>query len=361
MQQQLTWIQEKGKGTAKPRERTENITLFKGEKKTDAKETKVVSTAVIGLEKLGIHLGEEKKRLDPWPRRKRIYRQMYAQKEKYGSEGLCNIQVLLDLVDGYDVLFFNNQLRATLKQVQQRELVLEWSDKEMKKGWAGFCQTKADSVLIRVHPDVASIKIDQAKGECCNGIVCLDPLSSLQLILEHELIHVLVSACLQLKCAHGNKFKQLAEHLFGHLTTTHEFGLGDGYERAKKILEQKQMLEKMQPGVCVSHRQSKLQGIVLRSAGQNMTLLLSDGTLLHKVPIAQAQVIAAPTPSLARLWTLFSRNKEQMKKGTTVKWPSADNHSQGTILRSKPIMADIQLPNSSLQISIPYHVLALVK
>lgn len=360
--QQLTWINEKGKSTEKARELTKNIALFKGEKGKDEKEKKDFPTAIIGLDKLGIELGDEKKRIDPWPRRKRIYQQMCAQQHKYGSAGLRNLQVLLDLVDGYDTLFFNNQLRVSLKQVQRRELILEWSDKGMKKGCAGLCQTNADSVIIRIHPDVASIKIDQTKGECCNGIVCLDALSSLQLILEHELIHVVVTACLQLKCVHGNKFKQLAEHLFGHLTTTHEFGLGDGYARSKKILEQKQLLEQMQPGVCVAHQQSKLQGIVLRSAGQNMTLLLSDGTLLHKVPIAQAQVVA-PTQNLAKLWSHFSRNKEHIKKGCTVKWASStgDKYTQGTVLRTKPIMADIQLPNSSLQISIPYHTLEIVK
>lgn len=365
--QQLTWIQAKGGGgsTAPLRQLTENSSLFKGEKKSgeDAKDRKTGGGGipVISMDKLGIKItGDKQTSIDPWPLRKRIYQQMMTQRQKYGPQELLHPQVLLDILDGYDALFFNNQLRASLKKMQGRDFAIEWSDKEMKKGWAGFCRTEEKQVTIRIHPDVAKIKIDQKKGECCNGIVCLDALSSLQIILEHELVHVLVNACLQLKCSHGAKFKQLAEHIFGHLATTHEFGLGDGYKRAQQMQEQKALLEKMKPGVSVSHKQSHLQGIVLRSAAINMTLLLSDGTLLHKVPIAEAAVVAAPNKELAKLWHLFSRTKDQMKKGTTVSWTEKGNIIHGSVLRIKPLMADIQLPNSSLQASVPYHLLSIV-
>lgn len=62
--------------------------------------------------------------------------------------------------------------------------------------------------------------------ETVNGLQCTNHLSCLQLVFEHELIHLILNLWCQDRQGHGPDFQNLARNLFGHTGYKHMMGHG---------------------------------------------------------------------------------------------------------------------------------------
>lgn len=62
--------------------------------------------------------------------------------------------------------------------------------------------------------------------ETVNGLQCTNHLSCLQLVFEHELIHLILNLWCRNQQGHGAEFQNLAKNLFGHTSYKHMIGRG---------------------------------------------------------------------------------------------------------------------------------------
>jgi hypothetical protein len=168
---------------------------------------------------------------------------------------------LEELFTLYDDYFFDSSIRNYLKE-KDEELIVKFGQFRKKQGTAGHCKLKIQGkkevkkcyhtlgfslpVLSNVFVDDESEEIETA-----NGIQCFDQLECLQIIMEHEMIHLIINLWNEGKSeekvnkreAHGKTFKTLARNIFGHSNFRHSLGQGLKEDPAIYIAKVKRYLK----------------------------------------------------------------------------------------------------------------------
>ncbi len=93
---------------------------------------------------------------------------------------------------------------------------------------AGYCKRTGCEYSIEINKSIFTDKLftGAERYHAANGVVCRTKLDCLQLVMEHEMIHLLQYIWRQCgnskQRAHGKEFKRLAKAIFGHTETKHE-------------------------------------------------------------------------------------------------------------------------------------------
>ena len=136
-----------------------------------------------------------------------------------------NVTQLRDLFDLYDLHFFDNAFNRYL--VPPNKFEVKFTTHAVTT--AGFCKRTGCEYYISINKSIFTDKLFTGAAQhfhAANGLVCRTKLDCLQLVMEHEMIHLLQfiwHQCANTKqSAHGVEFKQLAKNIFGHTETKHE-------------------------------------------------------------------------------------------------------------------------------------------
>ncbi len=144
---------------------------------------------------------------------------------KSGKIVCISILDLRILYEYYDKVFFNNWFRNNFKGHVFYEL-----SRRMTKS-AGI--TKCPKNISQIKPDEVRIiiaigvdfffKFDQLEGsKSVCGIETYNSLEALQIVFEHELIHVLEFLMFNASNCSEQRFKDTAKNLFGHTQSHHQ-------------------------------------------------------------------------------------------------------------------------------------------
>jgi hypothetical protein len=127
------------------------------------------------------------------------------------------------LFSSYDALFFRNQL-SRLLTVTRSHLRFEVSTRMSSAGanisLHGSGNTHHVYRVAVSAPVLATSFRTPGEAFLVNGVQCTDRLEALQLILEHELVH-LYELLRTGRSAHGPMFRRTALDLFGHTDYRH--------------------------------------------------------------------------------------------------------------------------------------------
>jgi hypothetical protein len=133
------------------------------------------------------------------------------------------------IFDLYDKLFFNNEIKHKIKEEGSTLTIIPASDSMTKTG--GLCTKIGCEHSIKIAFGVLSQTFVKNKNKLStNGLECEDRLNCLQLVLEHEMIHLIVNLWsgqftnkdnIKLFDSHGHVFRCLAKSFFGHTDVTH--------------------------------------------------------------------------------------------------------------------------------------------
>lgn len=272
-----------------------------------------------------------------------------------------NDQLLIDLFQHYNEEFFENKMMTKL-ELQQTKFEIRFGTKkdEFKKGWAAYCSLKGDYVQILFHPGLLELQFNQSHEEI-NGILCQDRLSVLQIILEHEIIHLLLQVFLRnTTCKHGNPFQTLAKGLFGHLLFTHAIGIVDGKERIEKELDRIEKNKICQVKDMVIYKQSKCNAMILMKTKANVTLIHEDGSIVEKVPYNMISISDNKPINFESFnyWTeRFLKTKLKIKVHDVVNYLNENDIAiKGQVLQKKATHVIVGI-NSNFSTKIKYHCL----
>lgn len=238
-------------------------------------------------------------------------------------------EVLNQLITLYDREFFKAKFFQKLKQ-QSTEFILDIGDPIYKfpKGWAGFFRLEGDVATIAIHKGMNDLQfkasallptssssssspqgINLETCEEVNGILCFDKIDVLQIVLEHELIHLFIAVFLRKhKVAHGPQFQELCKSIFGHTLYTHAIGHSCGLER---VYEEEDRLEKLKTWKIKDlvrltrlNYSSSVQnnnneedrvdrmGMIVQLFKDDVTIMSTDGTLIEKIPFKELTKIS---------------------------------------------------------------------
>lgn len=204
------------------------------------------------------------------------------------------------IVDEYDRLFFGSRLCAMVREVSQLPLLMRMSRGMTRSGGKTILTTVPrpgggeDSFYeIAVSTDILFRNFSGAHPAevRVGGIPCTDRLHALQLILEHELVHLAELLERGRSSCAGERFRMAVAGMFGHTSASHSLET----VRASAC----------RAGVHIGHRVSfafhgqTLRGLVNR-VGKRVTVLVpsrdgvryGDGQRYRKflVPIDRVQV-----------------------------------------------------------------------
>ncbi|MFP4458897.1 MAG: hypothetical protein ACLFSQ_04855 [Candidatus Zixiibacteriota bacterium] len=157
-----------------------------------------------------------------------------------------DLQILLE---EYSNIIFDNIIDALFAN-----LYVEYSSRLTSA--AGKAYISNHGAIIRISKMMIFETFDQLERDIyVNGIKCRTRLHSLMRVLEHELVHVLEYYAFGKTSCKRDRFRKMAQYLFGHTETTHR--LGTMYEIAYQN-------KKVKPGSKVefTYRGKRLEGIV---------------------------------------------------------------------------------------------------
>lgn len=316
-------------------------------------------------------------------RRAHIKGRMMSSECGSGGKFALSVRALRQLVCEYDRLFFDNRLFEALNH-QKTALNVQIGGIRLKKGDAGCCAYAGDVCTIHLHPGLAELKIGADGCEDVNGIECKDVLDCVQLVFEHELIHMLIQVFLRLKESHGRNFKSLAAGLFGHPLFTHTIGSKTKESAAQRVRRAQDAEAKRKlytPGTVIrigsenanannnnnddddDDNEAGQVGAVIVRKQETVTVMFADGRLLEKVPYLLTDMWVVPDDFkghddlqiLEKHYMLFLDNKKNLTVGQQVEY--ADAHGQiklGQVLKKKPLGVLVQISPSSTSI-LPFH------
>jgi len=144
------------------------------------------------------------------------------------------------LFDQYDARFFEGRLRRLVERQAQGRLVLRFSNRLTSSGGrttttrARACPQCGGAEAASCEIAISSALLFQTfRGEqrpiVVNGLRCVDRLSAMQRIFEHELIHLLEMLAWGDSSCSAPRFLELARRIFGHTDVSH--GLVTAAER----------------------------------------------------------------------------------------------------------------------------------
>jgi hypothetical protein len=137
-----------------------------------------------------------------------------------------DVTQLRELFDLYDRHFFDNAFNRYL--VPPNKFEVKFTTHATTT--AGFCSRTGCDYYISINKSIFTDRLFTGAAQhfhAANGLVCRTKLDCLQLVMEHEMIH-LVQFIWHHQCgnskqrAHGREFKRLAKNIFGHTETKHE-------------------------------------------------------------------------------------------------------------------------------------------
>lgn len=138
------------------------------------------------------------------------------------SLSVKNVELLFDL---YDMVFFDFWFRDSFKG----RLKFSLSTRMTKS--AGMTVCPKNIMNMKIEDAVIEIKIcsdiilgygnSPRNGTKVGGIQATSSLQALQLVLEHEMIHVLEFIIYGRSSCKGKRFRTMAYNIFGHTESTH--------------------------------------------------------------------------------------------------------------------------------------------
>lgn len=282
------------------------------------------------------------------------------------------LPTLRQLICEYDRLFFENRLFEALNH-QKTALNVKLGGVRMKKGTAACCAYAGDVCTIHLHPGLADLKISEV-GDV-NGVECKDLLDCVQLVLEHEMVHMLICVFLRLKESHGRNFKALASGLFGHPLYTHALGSKESAEQRVLRAQDAEAKRKLYtPGSVIQIDSGKAGGamavgaVIVRKQ-ETVTVMFADGRILEKVPYLLTDIWVPPDEFdqhdslqvLEKHYMLFLDNKKNLTEEQQVEYTDSQGKIKiGTVLKKKPLGVLLQISPVTTSL-LPYHTIRAIQ
>lgn len=242
-----------------------------------------------------------------------IRRQLIAEEmsKKYPATiGTFMIQAAMiqDLFDLYDKYFFNNTIKSLFVA---NKIAVSFEISNRMTSTAGSCKTLSHqcSYVITLSTLFNNLftSTPVTKSLDANGIICDNQMMCIQVVFEHELLHLLIDTMCptenklrrqpslhkvikkqvaggvvlkEVRDMHGDTFKMLINNIFGHTKTRHGLLSGDAETYQKKVEEQvlareskrQEMKAALSPGMVVTvndRKYGKWQGIVTGNIRSN--------------------------------------------------------------------------------------------
>lgn len=181
-----------------------------------------------------------------------------------------NLQNLYDL---YSIYFFNDSLPKVTFEISNKLTQV-----------AGKCKVsgKCKPIIRMSRPIFMNLNLEKDQSTKSGGLECKSRLECLQLVLEHEIMHLVIITHYpsrkgldsKIYSSHGALFKGLVEAYFGQTQSTHQIGniimsdeQGDPVNRAKTSIGQ--MISFLHKGVLK-------KGVVTDILTKNMSIIFID-------------------------------------------------------------------------------------
>lgn len=149
----------------------------------------------------------------------------YAKSTNLVGMNKDDLETLFNL---YDDIFFENSFRGYFRDSGSPFSI--FFSKTLTKT-AGRCTRKprpiceySIEISIKIMAGLFSPTATGQNVHAANGLICRTRLGCLQLVLEHEMIHLLqfIYIACSSRQEHGPEFKTLVKNIFGHTETTHD-------------------------------------------------------------------------------------------------------------------------------------------
>ncbi len=202
-----------------------------------------------------------------------------------------NVSDLRKLFDLYNIYFFNNSLPETKLDISNRLTVT-----------AGTCEisrtkTKCVYNITMSRSLFTKLELEENQVTKSGGLTCKSRLNCLQLVLEHEIIHLIHGHYYtnrkelnkKIYSGHGLLFKSLVKNYFGQTESTHQIGniIYDGSDSERTLSK-----EEIKVGEIVSIIDKKgiKKGVIVNIYNKNIGIEFLNGDswkvgseFLHKV------------------------------------------------------------------------------
>lgn len=298
---------------------------------------------------------------------------------------------LRKLVCEYDRLFFENRLFEAMN-FQKTAFKVAVGGIRMSKGTAGCCDYQNDTCTIHLHPGLAQLKFGKGRGggggvQTCGdvgGIACGDLLECVQLVLEHEFVHMLLMVCSRMmREVHSKRFKDLARGLFGHRLFTHNIGgihsQGTPEERIEIERDAEEKRKVFKPGTVVRFRSSPVAVIVRKKSA--VTVMHTDGHIVENVPYHKTELWTRyeerddeeddgpdkqkdeqeMIQQLEHNYVLFLNNKQNLQPGDTVTYSDPDGKPRLAVAVNKKSLGATIHTHNTTNLLLPFHTLRIHK
>lgn len=292
-------------------------------------------------------------------KRERIHKKMLKSGTTSDLKGIPDLRYLFEL---YDKNFFSGQIQRKLDQTKSK-LDFIFS-KHTKTG--GTCSRRGCEWKINIP-----IRLFQglfSKGEknlLANGIWCTSQLDCLQIVFEHELMHLLMQLyeyqgrtptydqSSDTFTMHGKLYQCMAFLYFGHTAYKHDLLGGEVSDKIKK--------EEARIGMTVKFfsekRNEEIHGRIIKLNPKTVIVQHSDGRS-WKVPytmLVKSDEELPPANEAPRLVKEFMV-KAQFKPRMRVTYSFKGTDYYGTITRINPKRASIETDDGRNHL-MPYHML----
>jgi hypothetical protein len=278
-----------------------------------------------------------------------------------------------ELVCHYNGAFFGGRLFEAIRH-QQSGIEIKIGGVSMKKGWAGVCMFDGAMCTIGLHPGLSNLQFRAGHREDVNGIEAKDILDCVQLVLEHELCHLLIQVCLRVKeAAHGPRFKALARGLFGHPFFTHAIGVarrgprhegGNPAQLVQEGLEAERKRGTFKAGVLILLAPTDLPAAVLTAQEKVVTIMHGDGRIVEKIPYKLLRLLAPDgiliqaneaVTQLESVYARFAQNKRALSVGALIRYAAPDGTLvQARVVAKKPLGVVVQT-SANTTLILPFH------
>ena len=99
---------------------------------------------------------------------------------------------------------------------------MEPEHRKTSEGTLGSFELRTNT--IRINTKLLLESMENKVHEVCNGVVCKSRVSVLLSVVEHEIVHMIVSnSCWEMQ-SHGKNFMTIAKKIFGHTLYRHSLG-----------------------------------------------------------------------------------------------------------------------------------------
>ena len=202
-----------------------------------------------------------------------------------------DVNDLTILFDLYNLHFFNNSLPQTKLEISNGLTVT-----------AGVCKTsrisdKCEYSITMSRSIFTKLNLEENQVTKSGGLICKSRLNCLQLVLEHEIIHLISGYYYpnrkqldkKIYSGHGLLFKNLVKNYFGQTESTHQIGniIYDGSDKERTLSKDEIKIGKI---ISIIDKKGIKKGVILNIYNKNVGVEFLDGDnwkvqsdFLHKV------------------------------------------------------------------------------